>query len=144
MFWKGGEMWRETNDLWAPTDTPDAGLRFFTKTQAGWFLWDGARHTHQRSGTRTTVADANKTVAASDELIAYTSLTAGRAVTLPAPAAGNAGRVVEVLDESGAAATHNLTVSAASGNINGSSTNVISANYGFRRYRSNGTAWFVV
>jgi hypothetical protein len=67
-------------------------------------------------------------------------------VTLPAPSAVP-GHTYIVKDESGGAATHNITVKAASGNIDGTlgSTGVaISTNYGVMRLYSNGTNYMTV
>ena len=80
---------------------------------------------------------------AGDNFIAITSTAAARAVTLPAPTADMANTEVVVKDESGGAATNNITVSAASGNIDGGATSVINTNYGVRRFYCNGTQWYV-
>jgi hypothetical protein len=93
---------------------------------------------------RTTVADAAYTVLGSDYIIAYTSLTTGRAVTLPAPSSTNSGQIFIVKDEAGSAGTNNLTVSGASGNIDGAASYVISTNYGLARFYSNGSNYFTV
>jgi hypothetical protein len=64
-------------------------------------------------------------------------------VNLPAAAAANNGQTVIVKDVNGSAATHNITVSViGGGNIDGSTTDVISTNYGVVRVFSNGTQWF--
>jgi hypothetical protein len=90
---------------------------------------------------RVAVADAAYTAQVSDFLIAYTSLTAGRTVTLPA-AAAVAGRYYIVKDESGSAGGSNITVQSASGNIDGAASKTISSAYGVLRVYSNGTAFF--
>jgi hypothetical protein len=65
-------------------------------------------------------------------------------VTLPT-AQLRAGRVYTVKDESGAAATNNITVATeGSETIDGSPTNVISDDYGAKHYYSNGSNWFQV
>lgn len=91
---------------------------------------------------RTAVNDANYTVLQYDYLIAYTSLTAGRTVTLPAPSATNSGQIFVIKDEAGGAATNNITVQGASGNIDGVSSLTITANYGSLRCYNNGTNYF--
>ena len=64
---------------------------------------------------------------------------ANTAVTLPpSPTAGD---ICIVVDGKGDANTHNITVSAAAGNIQGSSTDVISAANGVSRYVYIGTQW---
>ncbi|MCH8977991.1 MAG: hypothetical protein IH945_01955 [Armatimonadetes bacterium] len=51
VYWRGGNMWRETNDAGVPGDSPDAALRLITKTQDGSYFWNGARHTFNAGTT---------------------------------------------------------------------------------------------
>lgn len=44
VYWRGGELYRETNDNGAPGDSPDSTLRLYTKTQGGTYYWDGTVH----------------------------------------------------------------------------------------------------
>jgi hypothetical protein len=91
---------------------------------------------------RTAVNDAGYSAGTSDHLIAYTSLTAARTVTLPA-ASGMTNRVVIIKDESGTAATNNITVNVtAGGTIDGASSKVITTAYGMVEVYSNGSQWF--
>lgn len=92
---------------------------------------------------RRAIANVDATVTTSDYLIAYTSLTAGRAVTLPTCSAATAGittsgqsRVFTIKDESGNASVGTpITVSVSGGaTINGASTSVINTAYGFFNY----------
>lgn len=88
---------------------------------------------------RLPVADAAYTVATlRDVIVAYTSLTAARIVTLPAATA--AGQRVTLLDESGSAsATITLTLTrAGSDTINGATTAVVNSAYGSLSVVSNG------
>lgn len=88
---------------------------------------------------RTVVANVPYTAVASDHLIAYTTLTATRAITLPA-AASMPNQVIVIKDEAGTAGTNNLTFV---GTIDGASNPVaVSANFGYKKIYSNGTAWF--
>lgn len=41
VYYKGGQLWRETADSGAPGDSPDSTLRLFTKTAGGTYYWDG-------------------------------------------------------------------------------------------------------
>ena len=68
------------------------------------------------------------------------------AVTVTLPTAQlRKGRVYTVKDESGAAATNNITVATAgSETIDGSATDVINVNYESKSYYSNGTNWFIL
>ena len=67
-------------------------------------------------------------------------------VTITLPTAQlRAGRSYTIKDESGAAATNNITVATeGSETIDGSATDVISDNYGAKHYYSDGTNWFEV
>lgn len=87
---------------------------------------------------RTPVANAAYTVLYTDVIVAYTSLSAGRSVTLPS-ASAMAGKIIIVKDEVGLANTYNITVV---GTIDGASNATINTNYGVGRYVSSGAAWF--
>jgi hypothetical protein len=90
---------------------------------------------------RTGVADTAYSILGTDCIIAYTSLTAGRTATLPT-AASVTGRTYLVKDETGTAATNNITVATTSSQtIDGASTYVISTNYGWVAVYSDGTNW---
>lgn len=65
------------------------------------------------------------------------------AITLPA-SAGNTGRVLDIKDESGAAATNNITITPASGTIDGATSLTLNINYGSYRIYCNGTNWFII
>jgi hypothetical protein len=91
---------------------------------------------------RTAVNDAGYSALVSDYLIAYTSLTAARTVTLPA-ATGMNNHILIVKDESGAAGTYNISVNVtAGGSIDGAASKVLSTNYGVIEVYSNGSQWF--
>jgi hypothetical protein len=91
---------------------------------------------------RTAISDAGYAVLASDYLVAYTSLTASRTVTLPS-AAGLANRTIIIKDESGSAATYNIIVNVlAGGTIDGASAKAVNTNYGTLEVYSNGSQWF--
>jgi hypothetical protein len=95
---------------------------------------------------RTTVADANYTILATDFRIDVTSLTAPRTLTLPnAGTVGNGFRLI-IKDKSGAAGTHNITVQRATApqNIDGAASVAISTNYGVLRLISDGSVWDVI
>lgn len=107
--------------------------------------WAAANQfTHFRGAkiTRTAVADTNYTVLITDQIVAVTSLSAPRTITLPSAATVGAGAVFTVKDESGNAATHNITVSHATQTIDGAASKTISVNYGLLNLYSNGTNWF--
>ncbi|MDP2688963.1 MAG: hypothetical protein Q8P48_02510, partial [Deltaproteobacteria bacterium] len=75
--------------------------------------------------------------------IAYTSLTAERQVTIPVTNI-QTGHEVVIKDEAGDAGTYNITIVPGSGTIDGAASVAISANYGIKRLRWNGTTWFTV
>ncbi|OQP57958.1 hypothetical protein A3860_39580 [Niastella vici] len=92
--------------------------------------------------TRTAINDAGYSALTSDYLIALTSLTAPRTITLPAANAMN-NHILIVKDESGAAGTNNITINVtAGGSIDGASSKVINNNYGVIEVYSNGSQWF--
>ncbi|MFF3324952.1 collagen-like protein [Streptomyces sp. NPDC002889] len=91
---------------------------------------------------RTAVADANRTVVATDSRICYTSITAARVVTLPSVSTAT-GQEFLIKDESGSCdGTKTITVTPASGTIDGAANKVINTAYGSLRVYSNGTNWF--
>lgn len=135
------------NRITSPTGTNiviganESALLHYDLTNSRWFLlmWTGAMSQTIR---RTTVADANYTVLLTDYLIAYTSLTAGRTVTLPAPSAATANQVFVIKDETGNAGSSNITIQGASGNIDGAASKAINTNYGSIKVYHNGTNYF--
>jgi hypothetical protein len=91
---------------------------------------------------RTTVSDAAYSVLTTDYLIAYTTLTAARTVTLPT-AVGVTGQEYIIKDESGNAVTNHITIATTSSQtIDGASTASIITAYGVVRVYSNGAQWF--
>lgn len=92
---------------------------------------------------RTAVADAAYSALVTDHLIAYTTLTAPRTVTLPT-AVGTLGQVIVVKDETGNAGTQTITVAAQAGQtIDGAASKAITTAYGSLRVYSTGAAWFM-
>jgi hypothetical protein len=90
---------------------------------------------------RTTVSNAGYTTLATDYIVAYTSLSAGQAVSLSsANAATN--QVYIIKDESGNAGADNITCTPSSGTIDGAANKVINAAYGVLRVYYNGANWF--
>ena len=89
------------------------------------------------------VTGATYAAKAGDRLI---GVNRAGAVTVTLPTAQlRAGRTYTVKDESGAAATNNITVATeGSETIDGSATDVISDNYGSKHYYSDGSNWFEV
>lgn len=90
------------------------------------------------NGHRVSVADTNYTVLITDFIVAFTSLTANRNVTLPVPTAALNGWVFLIKDESGTAGTNSIVLI---GTVDGGSVS-ITANYGVARIYCNGTAYF--
>ena len=81
-------------------------------------------------------------VSADDVIVNITDTTAPRAVTLPAPGATNIGKFFVVKDTTGGASSNNITVSGASGNIDGAGNHVINSDYGSAVFYSDGTNYF--
>jgi hypothetical protein len=98
---------------------------------------------------RVVVSDSSYSATVSDRVIAYTTLTGPRVVTLPAASDFPAGTPLLLVDESGSASTTNTLSFAPNGSdlINGanSTTLVISVAYGSAQIESNGdTKWTIV
>jgi hypothetical protein len=96
---------------------------------------------------RHAVSDANYTVAAGISTVAYTSITAARTLTLPASSSFNTGQQLLVVDESGSCSpTKTITLGAAgSDTIDGATSAVIGAAYGYVAIESNaGGKWTIV
>lgn len=92
---------------------------------------------------RTAVANVAYTALLTDYIIAYTSLTATRTVSLPAAATAGANRIYVIKDESGAAASFPIVIDPSGAEtIDGATTKSISVNYGSYSIYTNGTAWF--
>lgn len=97
VYFKGGDMWRQTADAGMPADTPDSSLWFYTKTTVGLWLWDGSAYRRIDPRARASVvfgSDANYTATAGEyaqELLDVTSsgsLTATRDLIVPATVQG--------------------------------------------------------
>ena len=95
---------------------------------------------------RTSVADANYAALASDVTVAYTALSTARTVTLPAASGYPAGRVLTVLDETGAcSATNPITVATAgSDTVNGAASVTLATSYAALGAMSNGASRWVL
>lgn len=91
---------------------------------------------------RTAVADASYIALEMDYIIAYTSLTANRTVTLKDATTISSNQAYLIQDETGSASSHTITISPAAGTINGASTAVINLNYGRAIVYNDGTNWF--
>jgi hypothetical protein len=97
----------------------------------------GQRHKYTATAT-------DYTVLSTDFIIGVTSTASARTITLPSATTVAAGKTYRVKDESGAAGTNNITVSASAGNIDGAASVTIATNYGSKDFYSNGTNWFVI
>jgi hypothetical protein len=79
---------------------------------------------------------------AQETIIGVTDTSVARTITLKQNDS-RAGRIIIVKDESGAAATNNITIATEGAEtIDGAATQVITANYGVGRFYSDGTNWF--
>lgn len=94
---------------------------------------------------RTTVADANYTILATDKQVSYTSLSAARVLTLPAASALSAGGSFNIVDESGScSATNTITINrAGSDTIDGATSLVLVTAYAQVSLISDGTSKWV-
>jgi len=94
---------------------------------------------------RTTSAAGNYTALVTDYIIAKTGITGGGdTITLPAAATAGEGRQYIIKDESGTAATNNITIDGSgSETIDGSLTVAINQNYGSVNIYTDGSNWFI-
>jgi parallel beta-helix repeat protein len=93
---------------------------------------------------RRPVADHDYTLNKMDQLVAFTSLTAGRTLSLPAGfGSATLPYYVDVKDESGAAAANAITLSVTGGGtIDGAASIALKENYGQVRAYSTGSNWY--
>lgn len=99
------------------------------------------------TNTRVGVSDAAYTVLATDRIVAYTALTAARAIALIAAASFPTGSRLLIVDETGnCSVTKTLTLNAAGADtIDGAAAAVVNLPYGYIGLESNGSnAWTVV
>lgn len=97
--------------------------------------------------TRTAVADTNYAAKITDRIVAYTSITAARTVTLPSAASFPVGAVLRIIDESGAVSVANTVTILRSGSdtISGLTSLVLDSAYKAYAVESNGAnAWCLV
>ncbi|MBV8971997.1 MAG: hypothetical protein JO290_06870 [Sphingomonadaceae bacterium] len=110
--------------------------------------WPAAKLSEVVTNTRTAVSDANYTVLTTDRMVAYTTLTAARTVSLPTAASFPTGTRLLVIDETGnCSATKTITIAPnGTDNLEGANSNaVIAAPYGFIALESNGSnGWFII
>jgi hypothetical protein len=93
---------------------------------------------------RSLVAASPYTVLAADCIIGVDT-TGAVTINLPAAATAGAGKVLYIKDETGNAAAENITIDAAgSETIDGSLTETILTNYGYRVLYCNGTEWLIM
>ncbi len=99
------------------------------------------------TNTRTAVSDASYTVLATDRTVAYTALTAARAVALPASSAYPTGTRLLIVDETGnCSVTNTITVNAAGmDTIDGAASAVVNQAFGFIGLDSSGAGhWTII
>lgn len=123
--------------------SPVAALQVYDTTLGAVSFYNGTAWITSTPNTRTAVS-ANYTALATDKLVAVTATATAITITLPAVTLGSATSVfnLEIKDESGGAATHNITATPVSGTIDGAATLAITTNYGSLRLYAQGTNWF--
>ncbi len=89
---------------------------------------------------RVVTAAGAVTVAVTDQVVVVNKTT-GAATTVNLPASPRTGQQFKIKDGKGDAATNNITITPAAGNIDGAATKVISTNYGAATVVYNGTQW---
>ena len=89
---------------------------------------------------RVVTAAGAVTVATSDDIVVINK-SSGAATTVNLPSSPTTGQTFVIMDGKGDAATNNITIAPASGNINGASTLVLNTNYASAEVTYNGTQW---
>ncbi len=126
-------------------DTTDNRVVVQDGATAGGF--PAAKLSEVLTNTRSQVSDGNYTALATDRTVAYITLTAARAVSLPAAASFPTGTRLLVVDESGAcSATKTISLTAnGSDLIDGAASAVINTAYGYLALESNGlNKWTII
>lgn len=95
----------------------------------------------QGAVTKTTTGAYN--ITATDDIV-YINKSVAASTIVNLPATPTTGRRVEIKDAKGDAATNNITVTPATGTIDGAATYVINANYGGAIFSYNGSEWDVI
>ena len=138
----------EGSQLAATPSNPSAGLMrlYFKNDQKLYKLDPSGTETEIGAGGGgggliTSVVAINSNTTLTDKALHLVDTTAARSLTLPA-AASLASVVVK--DASGSASTNNITVSPASGTIDGAASYVVNAAYESVQMVSDGTNWFVI
>lgn len=90
--------------------------------------------------TRVVTAAGAVTVTTADDIVSINK-TVGAATTVNLPATPTTGQTFEIHDGRGDAATNNITITPAAGNINGASTLVLTIAYASALVTYNGTQW---
>ena len=106
---------------------------------------DGTMFMNSGERVKRTATAIDYTILVTDYYVGVTSTAAPRTITLPTSTASLSGRKFIIKDESGGAATNNITITrAGSDTIDGATTFVINTNYGsVHLIADGGTAWFV-
>jgi len=98
-------------------------------------------HSYGSLSTGYTSQSGSYSAAATDSIIGINNTSAPRTVTLAAASSQVAGSIIIIKDESGAAATNNITITAAD-NIDGMGSASITQNYGVIRLYCTGSTYF--
>jgi hypothetical protein len=108
--------------------------------------WPAAKLAEVLTNWRIGIGDANYTVLASDRLLAYTSLTAARVVSLLAANAYPVGTPLTIVDESGnCSATNTITINRNGTDlIDGVTSIALAAPYAFVTLQSNGVGKWTI
>ena len=93
---------------------------------------------------RRPISDVNWSGTTSDYCFAFTALTAPRTLWLPSPNSATANKIYLVVDESGHAGSHPISVVPTVGLINGSGVSSIVTNFGTLRTYHNGSNYFII
>lgn len=122
------------------TDTSGAPVVNFKGKDGGSNVFTVALYPN---GVRVVTAAGAVTVAKTDYIVVVNK-SSGAATTVNLPSSPVTGQKFIIKDGKGDAATNNITITPASGNIDGAATFVIAVNYGGVEIAYNGTQWNVL
>lgn len=140
VYWRGGVMYRETNDVGVPLDSPDSTLRFYTKTAGGLYFWNGTAYVYMPSNAVLSVTTSSA-LTADGGLVKVDASGAAVTVTLP-PAASFTGRD-RTFKRMNSGANAVILDGLASETIDGAATYTLTAQYKAVTIVSDGSNWLV-
>lgn len=125
-------------------NTAGSGVGSLMEASTGYSKYNVTNGTASLSSPHRVITAATYAVLEDDCVILMNTASAAGAQTVTLPATPRRCRDIIVKDQTGSASTKNTTIDGNGKNINGSSTLVISTNYGVARLHYDGTRWLTL